>query len=613
MKNCFLLFFTALFSATSAAQEVRLSTVYNYPLLPGTAQDSVLNGLKSIRGSTYHPDPEGDGKSAIALTNYFTDGRVHVFATAGNDSIELVWTSPRVTSGGGGSTPRYVVFGDLDNDGKIEVIFQSSNNGIFIFEHDGVPGSHNYGTSPSQLISTPLLQAADGFAEYMEVLDVDGDSKNELLVAYRTGSSLTQAYYVFSADGDWSTNDPGFSVIDFEFKKLRSELATWSLGGGSNYAMISAQLDGTGNKEIIMHAFDRMAVSPVRVPSANTYLLADTTNGKAGLRLTSPNDYVALFGGLAFDIDKDGREEVYLPTFVGTDPTGAGAGKIHVISYESGQSPAEIDSSNVWTLDLSGLMGDSRSTFGAGFGDIDGDLKYEIYISTTYPFNVMALEFQGGDKREQANWTSWVLYPGDSTIYTALTIRDSLGVLDTLSRTIDPSFASKIYAKETDFDKDGFEDILLPYQALSDSISVTRYTWNSGSSQFDTTTTNELNPKRWGFRIIEGTLLSGVEVKDLTIIMPDDYRLEQNYPNPFNPSTTIPFSLPVRARISMKIYDVLGKEIRILINNEEYQAGRAEISWDGKGNNGMPVASGTYFYSLIYGNFQKTNKMVLVK
>ncbi|HEX9614458.1 MAG TPA: FlgD immunoglobulin-like domain containing protein, partial [Bacteroidota bacterium] len=71
--------------------------------------------------------------------------------------------------------------------------------------------------------------------------------------------------------------------------------------------------------------------------------------------------------------------------------------------------------------------------------------------------------------------------------------------------------------------------------------------------------------------------------------------------------------LPVRARISVRIYDMLGKEVRTIVNGELYEAGNGRVTWDGKANSGAQVASGTYFYSLVYGNFQKTNKMVLVK
>ncbi len=603
---------TALCTGLAAAQSVRLSTAYNYPTLPGTAQDSVLNGLKSIRGMAFDVDVDGDGKSEIALTNYNDQGHVHIFEAVGNDSIQLVWTSPTVATGGGGSTPRYVVFGDLDNDGRKEVIFQSNNNGIYVFEWDGVMGSDNYGTSPSQLIGASFLAGVSGNAEYMEVLDVDGDGSNELLVAYNSSPNDNDRYYIISGVGGWSTNDPGFSSFTVEYEGVRTQIPPlYGISGGSPYAMIAANLDGTGNKEILIHNWNLKNVSPMRVPSANTYQLADTANGKQSIKLSDPNDYVALFGAFAFDVDKDGREEVYLPTYIGSDTSGTTAGGFHMIFYGSGQSTAEIDTSNVRFLDLTPVMGKRLSTFGYGYGDIDGDLKYEVYTSTSYPFNVISSEFQGGDKKNPANWTSSVLYAGDPTIFTALTIKDSSGTIDTTSRSIDGSFASKIWARETDFDKDGFEDILLPYQALADSMTVTTLTWNGSS--YDTVVAKQVNPKRWGFRIIEGTIVSGIEAKDLTIITPDDFRLEQNYPNPFNPSTTIPFSLPVRAQVSLKIYDMLGKEVRTLINNEQYPAGQTEISWDGKANNGAPVSSGTYFYSLIYGNFQKTNKMILVK
>ena len=130
----------------------------------------------------------------------------------------------------------------------------------------------------------------------------------------------------------------------------------------------------------------------------------------------------------------------------------------------------------------------------------------------------------------------------------------------------------------------------------------------------DTTSATKLaNPKRWSLRVIERDPTQGVEAKDLVIISPDDYRLEQNYPNPFNPATTISFYLPIRDRISLKVFDILGKEVRTLINNEEYQSGVGQIVWDGKDNIGKSAATGVYFYTLRFGNFEKTNKMMLVK
>jgi len=226
------------------------------------------------------------------------------------------------------------------------------------------------------------------------------------------------------------------------------------------------------------------------------------------------------------------------------------------------------------------------------------------------------MEFQGGDKRNPANWTTSILYRGDSTTVTAISIRDSLGVRDTV-RSPWATQVARMYARKTDIDKDGKEDIILPFQGWTvvylDSITVTTRTWNTGSSKYDTTTTKVVNPNRGVLKILEQGGPNGVELKNLTVIMPEDFVLEQNYPNPFNPSTTIRFFLPVRSRLTLKVYDALGREVRTLLAGEEHDRGTGSAVWDGRDNGGRPVASGTYFCSMRFGNFEKTNKMMLVK
>lgn len=598
--------------------QVRLSTYYNYPLMTGSPTDSVLNGLKSIRGCWFDRDLDGDGKSEILLTNYFNQGVVHVFEAVGNDSIELVWTSPRVPSGGGGSTPRYVITGDLDNDGRKEIIYQSNANGVYIFEWDGVPGSNNFGTLPSQIINSTTLPAMTGLSgntEYMEVGDPDQDGQQELLFFYNSAPNANDKFYIISAIGNWNTNDPGFSGFESEYSKSRIDLDRWDMNGGTPYSMHIANFDGTGRPELLFQAWNFKAVTPLRVTGPNTYVEADTLSGKQSLRLTNADD-VALFGGGTFDVDNDGREEVYLPNYHSAGSNYIGT--IHVVHYPPGSSTTMIDTNNVFVLRFveSGVLDAGLVTFGFGYGDIDRDGKPNIYTSSTYGLtgcNLLTAEFQGGDKTNLANWQFAKLYPGDPSIYTQRLIRDSSGVIDTVF-TIDNSFASKIFARYTDFDKDGFEDILLPYQALSDSaIHVTRQ-WNPANSTWVTVDSFKIaNPKRWSFRIIEGTIGTGVEAKDLTIITPDDYKLYQNYPNPFNPNTQIRFYLPIENKISLKIFNHLGQEIRTLIDEQIYNRGTHFVEWDGKNNFGKPVSSGTYIAQLRFGNFTKEIKMLLLK
>ncbi len=90
------------------------------------------------------------------------------------------------------------------------------------------------------------------------------------------------------------------------------------------------------------------------------------------------------------------------------------------------------------------------------------------------------------------------------------------------------------------------------------------------------------------------------------------FALDQNYPNPFNPSTTIAYSLPARSKVSLCIYDQKGRLVRTLVD-EEQPAGARAVVWDGRAGNGVPVASGVYFYRLKAGDLVQQKKMTLVK
>ena len=88
----------------------------------------------------------------------------------------------------------------------------------------------------------------------------------------------------------------------------------------------------------------------------------------------------------------------------------------------------------------------------------------------------------------------------------------------------------------------------------------------------------------------------------------NEFKLLQNFPNPFNPKTTISFSLANVEIVSLKIYDVLGREISALINNEEMESGTYEIDFDASNLN-----SGIYFYKLTTENFSEIKKLLLLK
>lgn len=107
-----------------------------------------------------------------------------------------------------------------------------------------------------------------------------------------------------------------------------------------------------------------------------------------------------------------------------------------------------------------------------------------------------------------------------------------------------------------------------------------------------------------------GTLMNREDETEIPLL----FRLSQNYPNPFNPTTTIQFSIPVETRhasslhfVTLKVYDILGKEISTLVN-EEKLPGSYEVMFDGSN-----LANGVYFYTLTAENFSQTKKLLLIK
>jgi hypothetical protein len=139
-----------------------------------------------------------------------------------------------------------------------------------------------------------------------------------------------------------------------------------------------------------------------------------------------------------------------------------------------------------------------------------------------------------------------------------------------------PGFANGIPLAivTSDFDLDGKADVAVAGRGFGDSVFVL---YNLGGG------------------------ITGAGGGDVSVV-PSDYLLSQNYPNPFNPSTTIAFEIPAGTSrqvgtVSLRIYDVLGRETMTLMN-EEKPAGRYSITWDGRNSSGNPVASGVYFYRM---------------
>jgi hypothetical protein len=121
--------------------------------------------------------------------------------------------------------------------------------------------------------------------------------------------------------------------------------------------------------------------------------------------------------------------------------------------------------------------------------------------------------------------------------------------------------------------------------------------WPSGA--------NTVNPSGGTTEIVLDVHSTGVQGMGT---IPEEFALLQNYPNPFNPSTKITYTLKSSSIVRLSVYDLLGRETAVLVNDERKAAGKYEVTF-----NSTNVSSGIYFYRLQTDNFVKTNKMVVIK
>ncbi|MBI4548231.1 MAG: T9SS type A sorting domain-containing protein [Ignavibacteriae bacterium] len=111
--------------------------------------------------------------------------------------------------------------------------------------------------------------------------------------------------------------------------------------------------------------------------------------------------------------------------------------------------------------------------------------------------------------------------------------------------------------------------------------------------------------------VINISVLPPLGVDEPQYSTPTGYMVKQNFPNPFNPSTIVEFDLPKDAKVTLKIYDLLGREVITLKDNEQYEAGTHEVEFSAN-----QFASGVYFYRIVAHNgttFTDVKKMVLLK
>lgn len=479
---------------------------------------------------------------------------IHYWENDGDNKYveRWVWRPKDISNAGARSYP-CIALGDLDNDGLTELYFGSpalpgDNAGkavprLYVFEHDGT----NFPADPQETWALDRPAGFDYAITSINIADVDKDGDKELVLSSRRdsfggalGSTVGRTLIVANAAG----SQIGFGLADFEIEFADSSAV---LKGGAVYDAYVTDFDGNGKQEIWVFTWDMVSWTVYEATAANKYEMLVDVN-----QATDPNDEGERRGVKFFDMNKDGKQEMFMSTISGD---GEPPTNVHYVANTA-------DLKSMKTTDLKKITGPYADGSGAANGDIDGDGKMDfLYVvdEGAGPTKVMRLEYKGsGDLGSASSYDSSVLY------------EDNVGKAWLWTIAID------------DLDGDKKMDVLITSSDIADA--------NDNA-----------------VIVIESDVATAVH--ETPLAAPSTFSLAQNYPNPLalNTATMIEFELAQPEHVVVTLFDLSGREVGTLLDRQ-MAAGKWRVPFDGKG-----LSAGAYFYQLKAGSFNATKKMIVVQ
>ena len=562
-------------------------TFNNHSIVNPSLSNSTMwpSPTSGVRGVWSGSDLDKDGRMEVWATDYDAGGGIHAFEWYYGDTLVHVWSSDSSKTVYGSGT-RWIQTGDLDGDGLGEVIFFAGryNNsdtlaGLYVYEWDGAT-DNGYTTKWHRNLHTAFADTMQEVrVEHFSVGDIDSDGKDEIIwanngpsnPAYGTTATDHAAYsgdrfIIASVSGDIGVlpqlvEEYAVSPRDADKDGVREN----KFGGGSPQGVVIADTDGDGKKEAWCFSWNNLSAFSIEATGADAYAVSDT-----GYKMVTLRDEWTLAPAVA-DVDKDGKDEVYVPGWY--------TGIVYAIADKDGDATTFL-STEYAAIDS---LGTAWASNGKGnvyaYGAAASNNAFgEPAVFVAHGKGFAKYDFSGTNVLDEDSWTK------------------TESPVDTLQT----GAATKLYAG-ANIDRDGFGEVIIGYQSVTDSM-------------YAGTDTAKANPNRTFVRVLEWTGKSTtLDVRDVVLITPDDYKLSQNYPNPFNPTTTIEYTLPIASQLSISIFNVMGQEVANVLPLQDKPAGTYRVNWNGLDRSGNQVASGTYFYTMRFGNFTKTKQMTFMK
>jgi len=518
--------------------------------------------------------------------------------------------------------PSAVLSSDLDNDGKNDLIIGTDDAACISILHNNSPSSF------IKLNSASIFKIAfpDGPAnQYNDIpydctingADFDSDNKIDLVSASWDDNSVIILQ---------NTSSPG--IINFVN-------AAGYPTQKKPHAIVVADFNNDSKKDIVVGNQNEATYK-------NGSLSIFTNKSTIGHfdfssdSLSLDNSPLSLASG---DFDKDGKTDL----LVGLDgfpiilKNSAGNGKI--LFEQAWASNASFRSASIHSVDLNNdglldiLVGDDFSSKVYFFKNTSnsGSLSFSNYSIIDYSFSgIESIKISDLDGDGLSDLVvAWQLYPGGCAIFKNISSQSTIMFSDPI--IYHPLFQpSSIHI--TDLTNDGKPEIIIgdPFSQTTilenkSSVGYILFTpafpgalilgdikgdYNYFTADFDGDGFKDIAAPRsdqneiWILRTSTNPFTS---IQEYLPALPAEFILDQNFPNPFNPSTQISFSILKTTNVSLKVYDVIGREVTELVN-ERRSVGKYYVSFDAK-----QIAGGTYFYQLTTDNGSQTKKMILLR
>ncbi|MCK9424447.1 MAG: T9SS type A sorting domain-containing protein [Ignavibacteriaceae bacterium] len=607
-----------------------ISFILNLSFLP--AQDGVLDGTFNSTGKVTTSFGSGyDGGKSVAIQ---ADGKivvVGVYPHGTDDDFAVVrylsdgtldatfGTGGKVTTSiGSNRDAAYSIA--IQSDGKIAVVGATSNGtnndlGMVRYNDDGTL-DNGFGTNG---IVTTVVGTSDNPA-YGVAIQSNGNivvvgyahiglTDDFMVVRYNSNGTLDTG---FDTDGIVTTaigaaGDVANSVTIQSDGKI--VVAGYVGGGGfiNDFAVARYNSDGS-----LDNTFDTDGIVTTAIGSASDvgYSVAIQSDGKivvAGYAHMTTDDFAVVrytsTGALDNTFSTDGKVTTDFSS--GNDWGYSVAlqldGKIVVAGYasSSGSKIAVVRYNDDGSLDTGfGTSGKVTTAIGA-----NGDYGNSVALQSGGKIVVAGNSYVNGSDADFAV----VRYSGSSGPLPVELVSFTASII---TRSIELEWATA-----TEVNNYGFE-----IERASTSLGITDKRWekigfvqgngNSNSTKEYNFTDNTATSGLYAYRLKQldndGKYEYSKEV-EADLGMPNEFSLKQNFPNPFNPETAISYQMPVSGKASLKVFDMLGREVVTLVD-EVKEAGTYNVSFNGKA-----FTSGAYFYRFQSGNYLKINKMILMK